>query len=318
MTVIKWGIVSAGRIAHQFCQDMAFVENGALQGIAARNIDSAKAFAEQYKIPSYYQGYQALFDDPDIDAVYIGTPHTAHFDNAKDALLAGKHVLCEKPATVNPEQLQELIDIATSKQLFFMEAMWTYFLPAVQTAKQWVEQGRIGKIKHIKADFGYPIPYEEESRMYHPDLAGGCLYDMGIYSLAIANYFTRGDLNDAVVHAQFAPNGVDNDVLVNANCDGALLSLGTSFQCRLKNSALIIGDKGYIEIPDFWRANECGLFELDTQIDHFKDSRQSLGYNFEAEAVGQKILNGELQHETMPHSQSMLLQKQIELIRSKF
>lgn len=318
MKTIKWGIVSAGRIAHQFCQDMAFVENGQLQGIAARQLDSAKAFAEQYDIPSFYQGYQALFDDPEIDAVYIGTPHTSHYENAKDALLAGKHVLCEKPVTINPEQLHELIELATNQKLFFMEAMWTYFLPAVQTEKQWVEQGRIGTIKHIKADFGYPIPYEVESRMYNPDLAGGCLYDMGIYSLAIANFFSSGKFEAPVVHAQFAPNGVDNDVLLNANCDGALLSLGTSFQCRLKNSALIIGDKGYIELPDFWRADECALFELDERVDHFKDTRNSLGYNFEAQAVGEMILNGELQHPTMPHSTSVLLQEQIELIRSKF
>ncbi|NVK56421.1 MAG: Gfo/Idh/MocA family oxidoreductase [Alteromonadaceae bacterium] len=318
MTTIKWGILSAGKIAHQFCQDMAFVNNGELQAVAARQLENAKSFAEQYKIPSYYQGYQALFDDPNVDAIYIATPHTFHFENTRDALLAGKHVLCEKPVTVTPIQLQELIELAKERQLFFMEAMWTYFLPAVQTAKLWVEQGRIGALKHIKADFGYPVPYDPEGRMHNPDLAGGCLFDMGIYSLAIANFFTTGQLQSPSVHCSFALSGVDNDVLITARCDDIILSLGTSFQCKLKNSALIIGDKGYIELPNFWKANECQLYELDNCIDHFQDHRRSLGYNYETAAVGEMIAQGKLQHPTMPHEQSMLLQKQIEQIRASF
>lgn len=122
-----------------------------------------------------------LFDDPDVDIVYIATPYNFHVDNVRDAFNVGKSVLCEKPIAISSKESKQLIDLANHKQLFLMEAMWTYFLPAIIKAKQWVKEGRIGKIKHIKADFGYPMPYQLESREYRTDLTSGCLLDMGIY-----------------------------------------------------------------------------------------------------------------------------------------
>lgn len=313
---VRWGIVSTGRIAEQFCQDMSFVENGELVAVGARDIKDARAFANKHDIPSAYEGYQSLYEDPNVDIVYVGTPHNFHFANVRDALMAGKSVLCEKPITISSEESQQLFKLAKEKNLFLMEAMWTYFLPPIVKAKQWVKEGRVGKIKHIKADFGYPMPYQLESREYRADLAGGCLLDMGIYPLAIANYFVDTPMTNFFVKPEFAPNGVEDDLIILADAGDIKLTLATSFQCKLQNWAVIIGDKGSIVIPDFWRTKRCELYHLDNMIESYQDPRESLGLNFEAQAAGEAMLANKLEHENMPHAASQLLQQQMELIKS--
>jgi predicted dehydrogenase len=312
---VRWGIISTGRIAQQFCQDMSFVENGELVAVGARDLTNASAFAKKYGIPNAYEGYQSVFDDPDVDIIYIATPHNFHVDNVRDALNAGKSVLCEKPIAINSKESKQLIDLAKHKQLFLMEAMWTYFLPAINKAKQWVEEGHIGKIKHIKADFGYPMPYQLESREYRTDLAGGCLLDMGIYPLALAHYFSNDVLSNLIVKADFAPNGVEDDLIILADAGEIKLNLATSFQCKLQNVAVIIGEHGYILIPDFWRASSCELYHSDDLVDSYCDNRESLGLNYEAYAAGEALLAKKLEHENMPHKVSQLLQEQMEDIK---
>jgi len=314
-TILRWGILSTGRIAQQFCQDMKYVSNGELFAVAARNLKDAQSFAQQHNIAKAYEGYQMLFDDPNIDVVYIATPHTFHFQNVYDALTAGKSVLCEKPITVSRNESELLSALAQEKGLFLMEAMWTYFLPAIQQAKQWVEQGRIGKIKHIKADFGYPLPYEETRREYHASLAGGCLLEMGIYPLAIAAFFAESPMDNLSIKYHLAPNGVEDDVIILADAAEVKLTLATSFQCKLQNWAYIIGEEGYIAIPNFWRADQCTLYQLDEQVDHFDDGRESLGLNYEAQAVGQAINENRIEHPLMTHAVSHLLQQQMEDIK---
>jgi predicted dehydrogenase len=312
---IRWGIISTGRIAQQFCQDMSFVDNGELVAVGARKLESARSFANTFNIPNAYEGYQSVFDDPNVDIVYIATPHNFHFEQVQNALNSGKSVLCEKPITINSSESKQLFNLAKEKNLFLMEAMWTYFLPAIIKAKQWVEAGQIGNIKHIKADFGYPMPYQLESREYRADLAGGCLLDMGIYPLAIANYFVHDAMSNFIVKADFAPNGVEDDLTILADAGDIKLNLATSFQCKLPNIAVIIGEKGHIVIPDFWRANSCELYHGDDLIDKYCDNRESLGLNYEAVAAGEALLTNQLEHIKMPHKTSQLLQEQMDAIK---
>lgn len=315
---IHWGILSTGAIADKFCHDMPFVKNGQLTAVAARKLENAQAFAQKHNIKQAYAGYEALFADPNIDIIYIATPHNFHFEQAKLALKSGKSVLCEKPITVSSLQCEELQKLAAQKNLFLMEAMWTYFLPAIRTAKQWVDEGRIGKVKHIKADFGYAVPFEPNGRMYNRDLAGGCLFDMGIYPLAIAQLFNPGPLSDACIKVQYSKSGVEDDLVILAKANEVILSLATSFRCRLQNSAQIIGEKGYIVIPNFWRANECTLHSVDKTIDTFEDSSPCNGLSYEAQAVGEMLLSNKKEHPTMPLKTSLLLQNQMDYLRSLY
>lgn len=316
MKKVRWGIVSTGRITHQFAQDFQWVENGELHAVSSRSQVSADAFATQYGIPLAFSDYSAMLECDEIDAVYIATPHDNHFQNTADAIRAGKAVLCEKPFTVSSQECQELIQLASESSVYLMEAMWTWFLPAIQKAREWVGQGRIGQIHHIKADFGYPLPYDSERREYNVDHAGGCLLEMGIYPVALACLFLPQDPDTIHTVARQAANGVEDDVVTVWNYADAVASLATSFRAKLQNWAYIIGDEGYIAIPDFWRASECQLFQLDTLVDHFLDGRKSLGFNYEVSAAGQDVLHGRQESDTMPLANSLRFQLLMERVRA--
>ena len=314
----RWGIVSTGRIAHQFAQDFEFVENGELWAVSSRSQAAADKFAAQYQVSRAYSSYADMLQDENVDAVYIATPHNNHYQNTLDAIAAGKAVLCEKPITVNAEECIEVTRRATEAGVYLMEAMWTYFLPAIQKARQWVKEGRIGHVLHIKADFGYPLPYNPQRREYNVENAGGCLLDMGIYPVALAWYFLQQDPDSMQTLARMAPNGVENDVVTVWNYPHSVATLATSFHAKLQNWAYIIGEEGYIAIPDFWRANECQLFELDTKVDQFNDPRKSLGFNYEATAVGEDLAEGRLQSQTVPLSTSLRFQEHMERVKAGF
>lgn len=316
---IRWGVLGAGRIAQTFCNDIQHSQFAELSAIASRTIEDAQNFAKIYNVPDALQGYQALYQHSNVDAIYIATPHNFHFEQASAALNAGKHVLCEKPITVTPEQCQQLIDIAQHNDCFLMEGMWSYFLPAIIKAKEWVDMGRIGKIVHIKADFGYPVKYVEGDRMYNPELAGGCLLDMGIYTLAIAQMFTRQPFTrqqseHSIYSHRRAKTGVEDDLTVVTQYPDVTTTLACSFRARLQNSAHIIGENGYIEIPDFWRADRCSLFQLDEKIDDFHHKRAGFGFEFEIDAASKSILAGEKEAKLMPLSTSLVLQHQMHTI----
>ena len=322
MDKVRWGILSTGRITHQFAQDFAWVANGEIAAVASRSQESADRFAAQYGIGAAYDDYRRMLDDPSIDAVYIATPHTMHFQNAVDAIEAGKHVLCEKPCTVNPEESRLLVEKAAGSDVFLMEGMWTYFLPAIRKAQEWVAQGRIGRLRQVKADFGYPLlPYDPDRREWDARLAGGCLLELGIYPVALAWLFMRREPARIQVGAHKAPNGVEDDLSVvfsyGDESDGAMATLGASYRSKLQNWAYIIGEESYIAIPDFFRASECYLFHLDEQVDHYEDGREALGFNFETEAAGEDILAGRQQNALMPWSSTILFQDHMQRIREE-
>src|SRR5262245_11169713 len=153
MQKLRWGILSAGRIAQQFAQDLAHVDNGELVAVAARTGEAATAFAQRYRIPHAHTGYAALYADSRVDVISFATPHSLHFTHSSAALAAGKAVLCEKPLTISLAESTALIDIARRRGHYLVEGLWTYFLPAIRQAQRWVDDGRIGRIRHIKADF---------------------------------------------------------------------------------------------------------------------------------------------------------------------
>ena len=320
---VRWGIAGTGRISHQFAQDFAYVPNGEVIAVSSRSQDSADTFAGQYDIKRAYAGYESLLADPDIDAVYIASPHTMHFQNTLDAIGAGKHVLCEKPFTINPDESRKLFKVAEQSSVFVMEAMWTFFLPAIQKAQEWLQQGRIGKLRQIKADFGYPqLPFDPNRRETNVEFAGGCLLEMGIYPVSLAWLFMQQDPTGIRTTVHKAPNGVEDDVVMlfdyPDSTEGATATLATSFRSKLQNWAYLIGEEGYIAIPDFWRANECSLYHLDTRTDHFDDGRESLGLNYETIATGEDILANRQQNSIMPWSNTIRFQEYMQRVKQQF
>ena len=306
---MRWGIVGCGTIAQQFARDLLKVDGVRLQGVASRSAGKAAAFGEKFGAERSYGTYEELYADPSVDLVYVATPHSEHLRNSSDALRAGKHVLCEKPLVTTPTEARDLIAVHAATDLYLMEAMWTWFLPAVKTALSWVEAGRIGELQHLKADFGYPQRYEPEARMYNPDLAGGALLDMGVYPVALAWLLAKRQPIDIQVVARAAKNGVVDDLSMLLDYGTHVATLGTSFRSKLQNWAYIIGTKGYIAIPDYWRAKEARLFVLDDCVDVFLDDRRSDGFGYEIESVMQDILRGDRESRVCPLSDSLAVQE---------
>ncbi len=315
MDVVRWGVIGTGAIARAFADDLKHVSNGVLSAVGSRHTETAQAFAGEFGASRWHGTYDALCADPGVDAVYVATPHNLHLDNARSAFEGGKAVLCEKPLTPTFGEAEAMIAAARSSGRPLMEALWTYFLPALVRARAWVQDGRIGEIRHIKADFGYPMRFDPTSRLYAPELAGGALLDMGIYPIALAWFFLERD--PQVVHAvaRKAATGVDDDLVMMFDYGDCTATLGTSFRCKLKNAAYVIGTDGFVEIPDFWRAKEAHLYAGDTRVDSFDDRRPSHGLCFETKAFGADILAGRQQSSQMPWSASLALQRHMSRTR---
>ena len=189
---VRWGIIGAGRIARTFASDIAFAPHATLAAVASRELSRARGFADDFSIATAYGSYQEILADPDIDAIYIDTPHIHHCEQSIAALLAGKQVLCEKTAPLTPAELEQVITVAEQEQRYFMEGMWSYFMPVLQQARQWVDDGRIGKLCHVKAEFGFPIPYDRDSREYSAQLGGAACWIWGSIPSLWPGFFCSG------------------------------------------------------------------------------------------------------------------------------
>ncbi|HEY1406056.1 MAG TPA: Gfo/Idh/MocA family oxidoreductase, partial [Spirochaetota bacterium] len=180
MKKYNWGILGPGWIAGKMAEAMPFVPNANLYAVASRTKAKADDFAGVYSIPKSYGSYEELVKDPDVDVVYVATPHNMHYEHALLALEHGKNVLCEKPFAVNGREVREMIAKAKEKNVFLMEALWSRFLPNVIKAKELVDSGAIGKVKLLDADFGLKVPFDPKHRLFNKELIGGSLLDLGI------------------------------------------------------------------------------------------------------------------------------------------
>jgi Predicted dehydrogenases and related proteins len=184
---IRWGIIGTGRIAHTFAKALVNCENAIPFAAASRTRQKADAFAAEYQFRKAYGSYAELAQDPDVDVVYIATPMSSHYHDARLCLEHGKNVLCEKSVTLNCQQLEELLDLAKQNGLFFMEAMWMKCRPVYRKAMEWVREGRIGSIGCIKAGFCNLVPYNANDRLFRADCGGGALLDLGVYPLTLVH-----------------------------------------------------------------------------------------------------------------------------------
>ena len=316
MGQVNWGILGAGKIARQFASDIQHAPSARLQSVGARDHARAVAFADEFEIPQAHGSYQDLVPDPDIDAIYIATPHNFHLQHSRLAIAAGKAVLCEKPLTAAPGDTAALVAAAQDADVYLMEALWTAFLPAIRKAREWIDEGRIGEVRQVRADFGFPAPYDAGSRLWNPDLAGGAMLDIGIYPVAF-NHLMLGQGPDHVTSViRRAPTGVDAEVSAILQTGHVTSVLTCSFLCDLVNTGRVLGSEGWIELPSFWRSNTARLFRGGAQVDAFDDNRKGNGFEFEIEAASLDILAGRKQSAIVPHALSLGLQDDMHMIMS--
>lgn len=316
---VKWGILGTGWIAAQFTSDLAYAEGAEVCAVGSRSRQSAEAFAQQHNIRKAYGSYEELARDPEVDIIYVATPHPMHKENVLTCLEAGKAVLCEKPFTVNAADTEDLIRIAREKHLFLMEAMWTRYLPAIRKVRQWLEEGRIGEVQLLKADFGFRTEWNPQGRLFNPELGGGALLDVGIYPISFASMVFGTAPSSVAATAYLGETGVDERFSLQfAYEDGKAACLNGAIRLQLDNEARIYGTKGSIRIPDFFMARKAELHLHGEAVETFEYKGERKGYAFEAEEAGRCLREGLTESPDMPLAETLAIMRTMDGIRRQW
>lgn len=282
---MNWGFIGFGRIARKFLESLNMVEGQVPYAFASRS--NAELLQKEFPEVKIYQSYDDLLADPEIDIVYISTTHNFHCQNTIDALNAGKHVLCEKPMGISSDEVMKMAEVAKETGNFLMEAMWMRFLPAYREAMTRVKAGEIGPVKYITASFGFRSEDKltKEGRLLNPDLAGGALYDVGVYPLTIVSDLLGWEPVDIVAHAIKSETGVDESIQVQLDFGkDRMAQVFGSVALHTNKEACIYGEQGFIRLPLFWKAQSYEIVKGE-EIMRFEVPFTSTGYVHEIEEV---------------------------------
>ena len=311
----RWGILGAGRIADKFCTALDFVKGSEVYAVASRDIENAKAYASRYKASQYYDNYDDLIKDENVDIIYIATPHAFHYEQTLDCLRHKKAVLCEKPMSLSYRQTKQMIDTATENDTFLMEAMWTSCMPFIAKIKLLIREDVIGEPRYVSADFGFTVPVDVNSRLFNKALGGGSLMDVGIYPLFLATLIL-GEPTTIKTISKLTVTNVDeytNVILQYENESTAQLLSTISFNTAIE--AEIIGTKGRIEIRNPWfKATAFSLHLNDGSTENFIIPHESNGFEHEIREVMRCLDYGLIQSDLMPHRLTLSISKTMEEI----
>lgn len=320
MQDIKWGIMGCGGIAHMFASSLNALDNGVLLAGASRTPGRAQAFAEKHGMERVYTDYEALVSDPDVNAVYIATTHNFHFENAKLCLENGKHVLCEKPFTVNAAQMEELIALAREKNLFMMEAVWTRFLPAIGKLRELLAGGTIGEVLTVKADFSITGEFAAEHRLRNKALAGGALLDLGIYPITFASIVFGEQPERIQSSVVMGETGVDDRSFCLFEYAGDRRAvLSSSFTHSAPTEGVVCGTKGYIRVPWFLAAQELHIHRTGEDPETIKlPYGDNENFTFEIAEAMECIAAGKVESDILPLAETLAVMKTMDTLRAQW
>ncbi|MCF8379696.1 MAG: Gfo/Idh/MocA family oxidoreductase [Bacteroidales bacterium] len=310
----SWGILGPGKIAHKFAQGLSVTKKGKLSGVASRSEERAKQFAEKYGAAKFYGSYEDLIEDEEIDIIYISTPHHLHYELSKKCILKGKNVLCEKPAAINSVQFEELRMLAKEKSVFYMDALWTRFLPGIIKALELLPQ--IGDVKSINCDFGFKADYDPDSRLFNPEYGGGSILDIGIYTLFIPLLFL-GYPDKISAEGKLGTTGVDESATMILNySSGAEANLFSTFLANTTTMAEITGSKGSLRLnPRFFTPTSLNVSLTGKEDKLFEFETKMNGYEYEAEEVMNCLDKGMTESKLLPLSFTSDLMKLMDEVR---
>ena len=317
---VKWGIISTGWIAHQFVTDLVHSSNGVAYAVGSRSQESADEFARNHGIAKAYATYEELVNDPEVDAIYVGTPHPFHKENALLALRAGKAVLCEKPFTVNSSELEEVVAYAREQKLFLMEAMWSRYIPAIVKVREWINEGRIGEVRLVKADLGFRTEWNPEGRLLNPKLGGGALLDVGIYPISFASMVFGPYPEKILSTAHIGETGVDEHFSMILSYEGGrTASLNAGVRLSMLEEAHVFGTEGHIIVQGtLVNPKSAALYVGGELVESFEDDRSSIGYVYEADEVGRCLQAGLTESPVMPLHESLAILKLLDEVRAQW
>ena len=253
----RWASLGTGVIANELAQALEAL-GGKLYSVANRTYDKGVAFAEKYGIEKVYEEIDQVFEDPEVDIIYISTPHNTHINFLRKALAAGKHVLCEKSITLNSEELAEAIQLAEENHVKLAEAMTIFHMPIYRRLSEIVESGKLGPLKVIQMNFGSYKEYDMTNRFFNRNLAGGALLDIGVYALSFVRWFMTSQPTEMVSQVKLAPTGVDEQAgILLTNAEGEMATVTLSLHAKQPKRGTIAYDKGYIEIYEYPRGQKA-------------------------------------------------------------
>lgn len=316
--VVRWGIISTGHIAGVFRDDLRLLPDHEVVAVGSRDAERARQFAAANEIPHAYGSYADLVADPDVDVVYVGTPHSDHVDTVQTALRAGKAVLCEKAFTVNADQARLLADLARQSGVFCMEAMWMWCNPVQLRLYDLLASGEIGEVRSVTANLGFTATYDANSRLFEPELGGGALLDVGVYPVAFA-YRLLGAPTSIQAHATLADTGVDSTTAMQFGyASGAVAQLVGSFDAELSKRATIAGTKGWIELPpDFHHAPHFTIHRAGREPETYHEPTVGGGYVYEAEEVARCLREGRTESSLVPLDDTVAVLRTLDEVRAQ-
>lgn len=313
---IRWGILGCGQIADTFASDLSISENAILMACASNDSTRGKTFAIKHGASYFFETYEELVKNKDIDVIYIATPNSFHMEHSVLCLQNKKAVLCEKPLAINKSEAEKMMEVAHKNNTFLMEAMWTSCLPNIHKIKDTIQRGVIGEIIHLSADFGFKVDYNPKSRLFDPALGGGSLLDIGIYPLFIS-LLLLGKPETIHSSLRFADSGVDASCSVLLSySEGKTAALFSSFETFTNIKCEIYGTKGKIIIDDrFHQQNEHVLVLNGLPAQVVKSDALGFGYIFEIEHVNECLYQGLKESPNMPLKYSLELLQMMDEIR---
>lgn len=303
---VRWGVVGPGRIARNVAADFVHVPDAALTAVASRSKERAQAFAAEFGITSVHD-YRTILEDPDVDVLYLATPHPQHRAMALAAIRAGKHLLVEKAFTVTPEATREIAAAAAEHGVFVMEAMWTRFQPAIVRLGELVADGAIGEVSAVQADLGAKQNAAPEDRFFNPALGGGALFDLTVYPISFAQMILG---TPASVHAHGLVEGVDVEESVLLGYPGGRsATLFTSLRCQSPGMARVVGTDGWIEVPPrFHHPSRLVVTRHGAGTEELSLPPVGAGYSHELAEVTSCVLAGRVESRVMPLADTVAVQ----------
>lgn len=316
---VRWGILGTGNIAHQFANAQTAMDDARIVAVGSRSQESADTFGKEYSVDRCHASYEALARDPDVDLIYVATPHGLHKANTLLCIEHGKAVLCEKPFTINRKDAEEVFAFARERGVFVMEAMWTRFIPAVQQAMRWIQEGVIGDVRMVHANFGFRWDAPEGAALFDPAMGGGSLLDVGIYPITLAHMAFAGAPTRVQGMSTLGRNGIDEQAgMVLGFENGGLAVLSSAIMTDTPYDAHIMGTEGRIQLHDsFWNATKVSLHRGD-DVEQLELPLLCNGYEYEAIEAQNCFREGKLESETMPHSTTLEILTVMDELRAQW
>ncbi len=316
--MFRIGIIGAGWIAHKMSLGIAPLKDIEIYAIASRSIEKAKEFATEHNIPAAYGSYEEMLDDPEVDLVYIATPHSHHFAHAMLALEHGKPVLVEKAFTANAKQAEILIETARSKGLFITEAIWTRYMPLSHKIREIMESGIIGDPRIITATLCYMMEHKE--RIVRPDLCGGALLDLGVYALNFARMYFGTDIVKTVSNCHLGPTGMDMHESISLSyADGRMANLQSGALCLNDRQGIISGTEGYIRVDNINCPEVVEVYRNYELVARFTRPEDMInGYEYQVIEAKRCIESGLTESPMMPHEETISIMKQMDALRKEW